>query len=226
LLVSNVPADKVNVLLSVSVVVLPPTLKVCPDLFTVTAYNKIVFCNGSEGGFIDHYDSKQMVFEELQARIAKLRPFHPACTKRVKRSVYSDEHMLRYAVRRAIAKKTRQRYPNYPARIFCFPTYHCNNDCQHCFAGDKAKRKGLSLAEAKSLVKNNAQDYRCLHIAGGEPTLFKDLILKSKKTLSTKISIPLGQADPVMIHRKISEYLPEKEEKKSLIDLFAKILGI
>lgn len=59
-----------------------------------------------------------------------------------------------------------------------------------------------------------------------EPPLFKDLILKSKKTLSTKIVIPLGQADPVMIHRKISEYLPEKEEKKSLIDLIGKLLGI
>ena len=48
-----------------------------------------------------------------------------------------------------------------------------------------------------------------------DPPLFKDLVLKSKKTLSTKIVIPLGQADPVMLHRKISEYLPEKEEEKS-----------
>ncbi len=59
-----------------------------------------------------------------------------------------------------------------------------------------------------------------------DPPLFKDLILKSKKTLSTKIVIPLGQADPVILHRKISEYLPEKEEKKSLIDLIGKLLGI
>ncbi|KKR09540.1 MAG: hypothetical protein UT37_C0017G0011 [Parcubacteria group bacterium GW2011_GWA2_39_18] len=59
-----------------------------------------------------------------------------------------------------------------------------------------------------------------------DPPLFKDLVLKSKKALSTKIVIPLGQADPVMLHRKISEYLPEKEEKKSLIDLIGKILGI
>jgi hypothetical protein len=79
-------------------------------------------------------------------------------------------------------------------------------------------------------IKIDGEDYYFTDLSSFwilyDPPLFKDLILKSKKFLSTRIVIPLGQADPVMIHRKISEYLPEKEEKRSLIDLIAKLLGI
>jgi len=92
----------------------------------------------------------------------------------------------------------------------------------------KPKMHSFEVSDAG--IKIDDEDYYFTDLSSFwilyDPPLFKDLILKSKKTLSTKIVIPLGQADPVMIHRKISEYLPEKEEKKSLIDFIGKLLGI
>lgn len=58
------------------------------------------------------------------------------------------------------------------------------------------------------------------------PPLFKELVFHARKSLVPKIIVSLGQADPVLLHKKISQYLPEKEEEESILDLFGKLLGI
>jgi len=148
----------------------------CPQLFNLTAYNRIVFCNGKEGNFIDDYDNRQTALNHFQSAATKDGFSSNLCKENSLNLQYSDKDMRTYSIHRAINNKTRNLAPNFPSRIFLFPNYYCNNDCRHCFAGDKTKRKGLSLDEARSMIKDNAKYFNSVHIAGGEPTLFKDLI--------------------------------------------------
>jgi MoaA/NifB/PqqE/SkfB family radical SAM enzyme len=57
-------------------------------------------------------------------------------------------------------------------------TTHCDGHCRHCFAlTGVSKRSSLNLDVVKKAVKEGYNSaYRRLHITGGEPLLWKDLI--------------------------------------------------
>ncbi len=50
------------------------------------------------------------------------------------------------------------------------------------------------------------------------PPLIRDLSLESKKTVMPYIKIPLGETDPQQIKKIISAFIPEVEQKESVID--------
>lgn len=50
------------------------------------------------------------------------------------------------------------------------------------------------------------------------PPLIRDLSLESKKTVMPYIKIPIGETEPEKIKKIISAYIPEVEQKESVID--------
>ena len=58
-----------------------------------------------------------------------------------------------------------------------------------------------------------------------DPPLFKELILRSKKTFMPVIRAPLGELDPVRLRHILLRFLREEEEEMSSVDIIAKRLG-
>lgn len=50
------------------------------------------------------------------------------------------------------------------------------------------------------------------------PPVHAELSIISKKTLMTHIKLPLGETDPEKLKNIVKQYLPEEEQKESLID--------
>ena len=59
-----------------------------------------------------------------------------------------------------------------------------------------------------------------------EPPQVKTLILKSKKLLVSQVNIPIGSENPVKIRQALIDFLPEKEQRESLIDLISRLLKL
>ncbi len=58
------------------------------------------------------------------------------------------------------------------------------------------------------------------------PPQIKELILRTKKIIEPKLSLLLENIDPVQLRQELMKYLPEKEEKDNLLDIFAKLLHL
>lgn len=56
------------------------------------------------------------------------------------------------------------------------------------------------------------------------PPIFKELLIRHKKKLLPLIKIPLANQNPTIIRNRLLEFLPEKEEEESLIELISQIL--
>lgn len=52
----------------------------------------------------------------------------------------------------------------------------------------------------------------------------RELILKSSRGLAHTIKIPLADANPVEIREYLLQYLPERAEEESMLDILARIL--
>jgi hypothetical protein len=58
-----------------------------------------------------------------------------------------------------------------------------------------------------------------------DPPLFRDLVLRSQKTFTPIIRVPLGDLDPLPLRKILLRFLREAEEEPSLTDIIAKHLG-
>lgn len=54
----------------------------------------------------------------------------------------------------------------------------------------------------------------------------KQLVIRQKKALGTRLEIPLGEQDKKQVRDFLITYLPEKEEEESFITILARILKI
>lgn len=57
-----------------------------------------------------------------------------------------------------------------------------------------------------------------------EPPHTKELLLQTKKMSMGQVSIPIEKENPVHIRQALINYIPEKEEKQSIVDIIAKFL--
>jgi len=57
------------------------------------------------------------------------------------------------------------------------------------------------------------------------PPIFKELVIRSKKKLLPLIKIPLGNQNPNVIRKRLLDFLPEKQEEESLVDIISRTLG-
>lgn len=57
-----------------------------------------------------------------------------------------------------------------------------------------------------------------------EPPLFKELVIRHKKKSNPLTKIPLENQNPNIIRKRLLEFLPEKEEEESLVDIISRIL--
>lgn len=53
----------------------------------------------------------------------------------------------------------------------------------------------------------------------------KELSVKSKKTLSLMIKIPLAEQDPIAIRQALIKFIPEEKQEESLADIIARGIG-
>lgn len=146
----------------------------CRHLFKLSGNNRIEFCNGREGAFIDSYPDKRSLFKHFEA-------FKTGCKNR--HTEHSRDYDNRFSQSSLSNPKGLAQSSNdlgYLAdsysRIFCFPTLNCNNACRHCLAADGLEKKNLTLEEAKGMIRRHEKKFSYVHIGGGEPTLFKDLV--------------------------------------------------
>lgn len=58
-----------------------------------------------------------------------------------------------------------------------------------------------------------------------DPPLFKELSLRSRKTMMPAIRIPLGELDPLQLRKILLRFLREQEQELSLTDILSKRLG-
>ena len=58
-----------------------------------------------------------------------------------------------------------------------------------------------------------------------DPPLFKELSLRSKKTMMPVIRVPLGDLDPLRLRGILLRFLREQEQELSLTDILSKRLG-
>lgn len=56
------------------------------------------------------------------------------------------------------------------------------------------------------------------------PPTFKELIIRHKKKFLPLTKIPLANQNPNIIRNRLLEFLPEKEEEESLIDIITRLL--
>ena len=57
-----------------------------------------------------------------------------------------------------------------------------------------------------------------------EPPEVKELYIKSKKLFIPQISISINKENPVKIRQALLNFLPEKEQRQSLVDIIARLL--
>ncbi len=58
-----------------------------------------------------------------------------------------------------------------------------------------------------------------------EPPRIKELSIKSKKTLTMMIRIPLSNQDPSSIRQALIKFIPEEKQEESLVDIIFKSIG-
>lgn len=58
-----------------------------------------------------------------------------------------------------------------------------------------------------------------------DPPYHKEISIRSQKTLMDHIKIPVGDEDPVKIREILLEFLPEKQQEESFVDIFARNIG-
>ncbi|GEM_PF-2996310 len=146
----------------------------CKHLFKLFDYNRIRFCDGREGAYIDNYPDREGVLKHFETTQAHSKS--PSCAGvKVFHSQFIKDDFF-YPQRLSCTDTDLGHLPKYHHRIFCFPTFNCNNNCRHCLVSEEAKKNSLSLEQAKSMVSKYSRVYPFVHIGGGEPTLFKGLI--------------------------------------------------
>lgn len=120
----------------------------CSHLFRIDLTNQVVFCNGNKGRYIDQYQDREDLYSDF----------------------LETERGIEIEPGFGLGD-----FANY--RIFLFPLYICNNDCLICFAGDRKRviAKPSPLKQLKSFIGKNYRSHRYIDIAGGEPTLYKEL---------------------------------------------------
>lgn len=59
-----------------------------------------------------------------------------------------------------------------------------------------------------------------------EPPYLKELSLTSKKAFATHIRIPLGDANPALIHETLVPFLKEIREEESFADILSRRIGL
>lgn len=150
-----------------------------PDrLFAIGNDNRVIFCNGKKGRLIDDYIDREELYEDFLRTCGDYFCAYQ-CKLTDNNSLsfqYTPQDLAGYSVKRSVDKAVFAYGRHYPGKIFCFPCFYCNNDCLHCFGGDKAKRKNPTLKELKDMISACVNEYNELHIGGGEPTLFKELV--------------------------------------------------
>jgi len=163
----------------------------CKKLFRIAYSNQVGLCNGERVKLIDEYKHR----EELYIDFVKLHKNHKVpkicqncpekdnCSygciyrKQTLPSFYKRRELVDYSVPRntSFLKKVSKGFFR-PTRIFCFPTYNCNNDCLYCFAGDKSKRSNPDLDFLKKMIKKASKDFDWINFGGGEPTMYKHIL--------------------------------------------------
>ncbi|MDP3727160.1 MAG: hypothetical protein Q8R35_00805 [bacterium] len=58
-----------------------------------------------------------------------------------------------------------------------------------------------------------------------DPPLFRELSLRSRRTVMPHVRIPLGELDPLRLREILLRFLPEAEQELSLADILSKRLG-
>lgn len=58
-----------------------------------------------------------------------------------------------------------------------------------------------------------------------DPPLFKELSLRSKKSMMPMIRLPLGELDPLRMREILLRFLPEEKQEAQLVDIISKRLG-
>ena len=80
--------------------------------------------------------------------------------------------------------------------------------------------RGIRIAE-RLYPFDNLESFWILY----DPPLFRDLLLRSRKTFTPIIRVPLGDLDPLPLRKILLRFLREAEEEPSLTDIVAKHLG-
>ncbi|MDP3727402.1 MAG: hypothetical protein Q8R35_02045 [bacterium] len=58
-----------------------------------------------------------------------------------------------------------------------------------------------------------------------DPPLFKELSLRSRRTVMPDVRVPLGELDPLQLRKILLRFLREEEQQLSLVDIVAKRMG-
>lgn len=56
------------------------------------------------------------------------------------------------------------------------------------------------------------------------PPIFKELLIRHKKKFLPLTKIPLANQNPNIIRNRLLEFLPEKKEEESLVDIISRLL--
>lgn len=155
----------------------------CDNLFKLSVNNRVEFCNGQNGDFIDAYPDRGSLCRDFK-KSARVKKENLHC-RRLK-SGDSKNYLGQFLNKNELGYLTR-----FYSRIFCFPTFLCNNSCRHCLAASKSKLRDLNLPQAKGMVRKFSKALAHVHIGGGEPTLFSGLIelIKFSKGLGKKVRL-------------------------------------
>ncbi len=152
--------------------------RACPDLFTLSAFQEVVFCNGARGRFIDDYRDREQVFAEFLTRGGAPSPCPreqgTVATGRVAVKLGADEHYPDYAAFAAAFGRTRAaRF--IAQRIFCFPSLACNNACRYCLSRHTVPPGTSDPQTLLPLLDRHAREVLSINFGGGEPTLYPHL---------------------------------------------------
>jgi MoaA/NifB/PqqE/SkfB family radical SAM enzyme len=172
----------------------------CPLLFRVTYFNKVVFCSGRQGRFIDEYQDKLDLYKHFQAAHAQHKKplICQGCSEEKGCSygcIFRKKNFLIHGYANNYRKtylfpSPRRFFPDYylrnlaeadkrlfrPHKIFCYANFNCSNDCLYCFHGDKNKLKNPSFSFLKEMILEGSKDFPVISFCGGEPTINSNIL--------------------------------------------------
>ena len=176
----------------------------CNKLFRVSYFNQVEFCNVEKAKFIDDYKDRGELFSDF-IKSHNNHQIPDICNDCFQKTSCSygclfrknnfipfgtKKDLLDYSVKRNTEFfKKEKHFQN--SRIFCFPSYTCNNDCLYCFVEDKNKIENPTFEFLKNMIEENCKKFSIINFGGGEPTLYKYILELIRLAKQKKLKVQM-----------------------------------